>query len=252
MSPEILLIQFRRSEQSQNNEARSVRRVVGEGLAVTTLSALDEAVLWAEPSSLLAGYSGLIFGGSGDFDFDGGRADDDESKQMSYVFLERLTPLLAYVFEHDVPTFGICYGHQLLGAFAGVAVCSDPKQKKTRSHAVVRKDVHDKHPLLAGMPKQFTAHYGHKDVLAGVPAEAELLIDGGECCQVSALQYKNNIFSTQFHPELSYEEVVDRINNAPGYLPEGLKAEDLFTPDDCSSRMLLNFAALVAKHSQAL
>lgn len=224
-------------------------RVVGQGVCVHTCSALNESLMWTEPSQLLCGYSGVIFGGSGDFDFDGGRSDDDESKQMSYVFLDRLTPLISYIFEHDIPTFGICYGHQLLGAFSGVTVRSDAVQKKTRSHALNRKEVHKEHPLLSGLPDTFVAHYGHKDVLTEIPLEAELLVDGGECCRVSALQYKNNIFSTQFHPELSYEEIVDRINNSPGYLPEGMRAEDLFTPDDRSGRMLQNFATLVANSS---
>jgi GMP synthase (glutamine-hydrolysing) len=224
-----------------------VRRVVGEYVTLHACSALDETLPWTEPATLLMGYSGVIFGGSGDFDFDGGRSDDDESKWMSYEFIKRLTPLLSCIFEHDIPTFGICYGHQLLGAYAGVTVRTDSTQRKTRSHSVRRKEDHKEHRLLSGLPEAFVAHYGHKDVLSEVPPLAQLLMDGGECCQVSALQYKNNIFSTQFHPELSYEEVVDRINNSPGYLPAGQRAEDLFVPDDSSAVLLKNFALLIVK-----
>ncbi len=249
MSAQILGIQFRQSAAAVSREQESLTRACADHATITFVSALDDTVLWQYPETILTGFAGVILGGSGDFDFDGGRSDDDECKQVSYEILGRLRPLFSYIFEHDIPTFGICYGHQLLGAFAGAQVRNDYEQKKTGSHPVRLLVEQNDHFLFAGLPSNFSAHYGHKDALDRVPEGAVLLMEGGERCRVSALRYKNNIFSTQFHPELTHADMIDRINASPGYLPEGVRAEDLFTADDRSGTLLANFAAFVATQS---
>lgn len=251
MSVQILGIQFRRSSAAIAREQQSLSRACAPHAQVVFTSALDSQIDWQYPETIMAGYQGVILGGSGEFDFDGGRSDDDEYKRISYELLGRLRPLFSYIFEHDIPTFGICYGHQLLGAFAGAQVRNDHEQKKTGSHPVrLLVEQHD-HFLFAGLPENFSAHYGHKDALDRVPEGAVLLMEGGARCRVSALRYRNNIFSTQFHPELTHADMIDRINASPGYLPEGVRAEDLFTADDRSGTLLTNFAAFVATRHTA-
>jgi GMP synthase (glutamine-hydrolysing) len=190
-----------------------------------------------------------VLGGSGDFDFDGGRNEDDVARIGSARLLERLEPLCTYVFETDFPTLGICFGHQLLGAYAGATVRHDPQQRKSRSHPVQVVAPH-KTALLSGVPESFYAHYGHKDSLDRVPEGAHLLIQGGDACRVSALQYGNNIYTTQFHPELTVADMRKRLELLPGYLPEGVQVEEVFTPDTHSNTILQNFAVLVRNHSK--
>lgn len=250
--PQILGIQFRKNTDSQAQEQACVVREAGIYADITFLSALDESVNWAEPADLLRNYQGVILGGSGDYDFDGNRAEDDPARTMSQVFLERLRPLFQYVFAHDIPTLGICYGHQILGAFAGAQVTYDETQKKSRSHPV--KLIVDKNDyfLFSDLPDSFDAHYGHKDVLDRVPDGAVLLMNGGEECRVSALCYQQNIYTTQFHPELTFDDMVERIQNSPGYLPEGVVAEEVFSKAPDSNRILRNFGKFVATHWQSL
>lgn len=247
MAERILGIQFRKSPTSATHEQRSVSRTVNPHCEVDYVSALDTSLQWKYPEKILSGFQGVILGGSGDFDFDGGRSANDEAKIASYRFLEQLRPLCNYLFTNDIPTFGICYGHQLIGAFAGAKVINDNEQKKTRSHVVTLHASPTAHPTFFDLPQSFSAHYGHKDSLDRVPVGATLVMDGGEACQVSALQYQNNIFSTQFHPELTFDDIVSRIKSSPGYLPPGVEAEEIFTRDDRSSKLLNNFAAFIAK-----
>lgn len=249
MQSRILGIQFRRSETSVIHEQKCIGRAI-EGIAdITFVSALDTDLSWDAPEALLKNIDGVVLGGSGDFDFDGGRPQDDPDRQMSYVLLERLRPLFAYIFEHDIPTLGICYGHQLLGAFAGAVVHNDHTQKKSRSHEVRLLAEAKDHFLFSGMPDSFQAIYGHKDSLDRVPDEAMLIVEGGQACKVSALQYKNNIFSTQFHPELTYQDIIERIKSSPGYLPEGVAVEELFKSDDNANKIVKNFGLYVAQQS---
>ena len=103
--------------------------------------------------------------------------------------------------------------------------------------------------LFSDLPESFQAHYGHKDALDRVPEGAVLLMNGGDKCKVSALQYKNNIFTTQFHPELNFEDMTERMKNSPGYIPEGVVAEEIFKDDPHSNTILQNFGKFVAIQS---
>jgi GMP synthase (glutamine-hydrolysing) len=250
MRPTILGIQFRVAPAMIEREQAAMVREAGTYADIEFVSALDISVNWNEPAALMAPYHGVILGGSGDFDFDGGRLEDDTARQQSYVFLEQLRPLFQYLFDHDVPTLGICYGHQLLGAFAGAQVKRDEVQKKTRSHPV--KLIVDKNDyfLFSDLPDTFYAQYGHKDSLDRVPEGAVLLMNGGEECKVSALRYKNNIYTTQFHPELTLEDMIARMHASPDYLPEGVVAEEVFKDSPDANRILRNFGKFVAMQAE--
>lgn len=241
----ILIIQFRSRAVTAALEEASIVRELGEGIAVSCLSALDESISWQGPATILEKVDGVIFGGSGDYDFDGGRPDDDEAKATSYALLEKLRPLLDYIFTHDIPTLGICYGHQIIGAYAGATVVNDETQKKSRSHEVAVVVDKDAYCICAGVPDTFYAHYGHKDSLDRVPDGAVLLMKGGDACKVSALCYKQNIFTTQFHPELSIDDLRLRMEATPGYLPEDVAIEELFVSGSTSNTILKNFGSLV-------
>lgn len=248
--PRILAIQFRMSPTAQATEQAAFVREAGIYTDIDFVSITDQTLPWQEPASLLANYAGLLLGGSGDFDFDGGRPVADPARVASYQFLEQLSPLFQYVFEKDIPTFGICYGHQLLGAFAGAVVRHDERQKKMRSHEV-RFVVEARDSFLfADIPDVLYAQYGHKDSLDRVPSGAVLWLQGGEECQVSALRYRSNIFTTQFHPELTGPELVSRLRSSPGYLPQGAIADELVKDDPNANRILQNFSRLVAHSGQ--
>jgi GMP synthase-like glutamine amidotransferase len=250
MRPKILGIQFRENPASMAQERACIEREVGIYCDLEYVVATDGSVDWEHPEALMQVYSAVIIGGSSEFYFDGGKDKEDNARKTSYVFLERFSPLFKYIFDNDIPTLGICYGHQLLGAFAGAEVVCDKTQGKTCSHLVKLIVNKQDHFLFSDLPEEFFAHYGHKDSLISVPDGAVLLMNGGDQCRVSALQYKNNIYSTQFHPELSFGDMVDRIKNAPGYLPEGVAAEEIFKDEPHSNLILQNFGKFVAMRSE--
>ncbi len=243
----ILAVQFRINQFALEQEQKCFKRELTKDsiVEVDFVSALDKSIDWNFPEIILEGYSAVVLGGSGDLDFDGQRAVDDEVRKISLELVGQLRAFFQYLFDNDIPTLGICYGHQILGAFAGAQVHCDEGQKKTRSHEVKllvdRKDYF----LFTDLPDSFQAHYGHKDVLDRVPEGAILLMSGGEECQVSALQYKNNIYTVQFHPELTLEDMVFRMKHSPGYLPEGIIAEEIFKAESHSNIILRNFGKLV-------
>lgn len=246
MQSKILTIQFRQRPKPAAQERACIQREAGIYADIEFISALDDSIRWDEPSEVMKGYQGVILGGTGEFDFDGNRKMSDPARSTSYEFLEKLRPLFMHLFDNDIPTLGICYGHQLLGAFAGAQVRYDAQQKKSCSHQIKLMVNKNDYFLFSDLPESFQAHYAHKDALDRVPEGAVLLMNGGDECKVSALKYKNNIFTTQFHPELNFEDMAERIQNSPGYLPEGVMAEEIFKDEPYSNTILQNFGKFVA------
>lgn len=246
MQTKILCIQFRNSVPSLVQEQFCIKREVGTYADIDFVSAIIDPIDWSDVDTIMSGYHGVILGGSGDYYFDGERLESDPARKASYEFLEKLRPLFTYLFDNDIPTLGICYGHQLLGAFAGARVQCDKQQKKTCSHEIKLMVDKNDYFLFSDLPESFHAHYGHQDSLDRVPEGAILLMNGGDQCKVSALKYKNNIYTTQFHPELTFEDMVDRMRNSSGYLPEGVIAEEIFSTDPHSNTILRNFGKFVA------
>jgi GMP synthase (glutamine-hydrolysing) len=247
MQPNILVIQFRRNAEHIASEERAIRRAAGTTSAqFTFLNALSDDALWNEPDRLIGNHDGLLLGGSGELDFDGGRAEGDEIRRLSAETLTKLTPLLAHVFAHDIPTLGICYGHQLFGAFRGARIHHDVAQRKAGTHEVRLIVNRNECLLFADLPEQFEAQYGHRDVLDRVPDDAVLLMNGGDQCRVAALKYRNHIYTTQFHPELTDQDIIERFTSTPGYLPDGATVESIVRPSPHASRIIANFVRMTA------
>ena len=242
----VLIIQFRKDKEWLEQEKGCFVREIGDEVEMDFLNALKSEIDWNDLVSDLENYHGVVLCGTGDLDFHGNRSDCDEIRLASQHLLKSMSPLLTYLLENDMPTLGICYGHQLLGAFAGVEVVYDEWQKKRCSCELEFLVDKTKYELLADLPDKFHAYYGHKDVLVSVPKDATLLLSGGERCKVAGLKYKNNIFTFQFHPELNYFDIKQRVN-IPGYLPEGVGLDEVFIKDDSTNMILRNFAKLVAK-----
>jgi GMP synthase (glutamine-hydrolysing) len=103
-------------------------------------------------------------------------------------------------------------------------------------------------PLLAGMPPRFDAFVGHKEACRVLPPSAVLLA-GSAACPVQMFRVRQNVYATQFHPELDLPGLVTRIHvyRDHGYFPPaeldtlvaGLQTAVVTEP----GRLLANFVA---------
>lgn len=218
-------------------EQEEYTRAVDGNADLAFVSSLDESLSWDNPELLLQGYGGVMFGGSGEFDFDGGRPDDDIARLTSQAIVARLKPFVEYLLRTDFPTLGICYGHQIIAESIGVPVVSDPAQKKTGTYDVVLTEAGKQDLLCKNLPERFAAQYGHKDSLSSLPQSAVLLASSDRC-KTSMLRYGARVYTTQFHPELRAEDIAWKLQNSPGYVPEGVSVKSLIKPSIEASRII--------------
>lgn len=84
------------------------------------VSTLDKRLPWQEPEQIAGGLDALIIGGSGEFDFDGGRDEYDEVRLMLRRLAKRLKPVEELCLRYGVPDawdllrsiFVAQYGHK--------------------------------------------------------------------------------------------------------------------------------------------
>ncbi|OGG79382.1 hypothetical protein A3A39_00540 [Candidatus Kaiserbacteria bacterium RIFCSPLOWO2_01_FULL_54_13] len=218
----ILVIQSRERKETVEAEQEEYCRVVEPLARVDFLSALDEKLAWTDPDEVLKEYGGIIIGGSGDFDLHGGRFEKDPARLMAMIILSRLRMFVKYAFAEELPVFGVCFGHQLIAQMHGGNVTRDETQTKTGTFEVCRTEEGKRDLLFKGLPDAFLVQYAHKDSVMALPQGAVLLATG-PMCRFGALRYGKATYTTQFHPELSAERAIRKLNrDTCGYMPEGI------------------------------
>lgn len=150
-------------------------------------------------------YSGILVGGS---PFNA--SDPVEEKSATQLRVEaELATLLDDVVARDFPFFGACYGVGTLGVHQG-GIVDRTYGEPVGPVPVTLTDEGRRDPLFADMPPTFDAFVGHKEAVHTLPPDAVLLASSPSC-PVQAFRLKQNLYATQFHPELDVPGIVARI-----------------------------------------
>src|SRR4051812_7667879 len=99
------------------------------------------------------------------------------------------------------PTFGICFGHQILAQALGGEVQRNPRGREMGTVPIERIE-HD--PLFEGLPDRFLANVTHVDSVVRLPPGAAVLARS-EREDYQAIRFSETCYGVQFHPELDGE-----------------------------------------------
>jgi GMP synthase (glutamine-hydrolysing) len=244
----LLMVQFRTDARGIELEQRAVREkfssVENFTQEIIFLNAFDaeNEIYLLQPATLLTGVQGVILGGSAEFYFGGNLSPENEEQHQS--MLQRMRPFVSYLFEQDIPTLGICFGHQLLATFLGETVVNDLEQAEAGSFSVRMTLDGRQDPLFAGVPDDWKAFFMHRDSAFEVPREA-ILLASGERSRVGAFRYKTRVYGVQFHPELDRQDHEERLRLHPEYISGNM--EDFFASLEWvphARKILWNFLAI--------
>jgi GMP synthase (glutamine-hydrolysing) len=199
------------------------------------------------PSLDLDRWSGILLGGS---PFTSSDPEDTKSPVQHRVEAD-LARLLDDVVAADFPLLGACYGVGTLGRHQGGLVDGTYAEKAgavdIRLTEAGRAD-----PLLAGLPDPFRAFVGHKEAVTLLP-EGAVLLASSDACPVQMFRMRQNLYATQFHPELDVDGYVLRITryrDAGYFAPETLEAQIAAARVAAvrePARVLRNFVSLYAR-----
>lgn len=234
-----LILQLRKNDAASDGEFEAFLKYGELSLADSIRIRMESETL---PEISLDDYSGVIVGG-GPWNVSDIPDTKDAAQQSAEAWLDKL---LLQIVEKDFPYMGACYG---FGALTMSVNGHVSKEQYGESLSAV--DIHLTHegtqdPLLEGFPSAFKAIVGHKEACQTLPENAVWLAKS-DTCPIQMYRIGNNVYATQFHPELDGEGVCVRIDvykNA-GYFPpedaEVLKAtmrNEVFTE---STKILKRF-----------
>ncbi len=192
---------------------RSDERAAAEEHAsyCTLTGLLPEDLEWRRIESAPLGdvefsrYSGIILAGS---PFTVSEPNDLKSPDELRVERE-LAELLDRVIGRDFPFLGICYGIGTIGRHQGAKVDRTYGESTQAARiSLTAEGLAD--PLFGELPPEFDAFVGHKEALAEVPPHLAVLASSPGC-PVQAFRVGENVYATQFHPELDAGSMSSRV-----------------------------------------
>ena len=138
--------------------------------------------------------------------------------------------------SQDIPTLGVCYGHQLLAHALGGRAGPNPngRQIGTVETRLLEEAVEDR--LLGHLPKSFLAQTTHQEVVLEIPPKAVRLATSPKDNNF-AIQFADRAWGVQFHPEFTAPVMSEYIHYRSAALldegldPKRLKSEVRDTPE---------------------
>jgi GMP synthase (glutamine-hydrolysing) len=183
-----------------------------EYVAALARTGLDESTLLRHrletaPLGLieLSDWSGVLVGGG---PFNVSDPEPEKSPVQRRVEVE-LRALAEQVIAADFPFFGACYGIGTLGVVGGAVdrTYGEPVSCVT----VTLTDAGRADPLFKVLPESFSAFVGHKEAVTQLP-EGAVCLASSSTCPVQALRIGDNVYATQFHPELDADGLCTRVD----------------------------------------
>jgi len=160
---------------------------------------------------------------------------------------------IADLVANDVPFFGVCYGHQLLGQATGGEVGYHPRGKEIGTALVRRLPACDNDPLFSFLPGEFYANTTHSQSVLSLPAGAVRLaendFEGNHAFRIGA-----SAWGVQFHPEYTRAIMTSYIEEQAAHLTESgrnvaaLTASVADTPE--AAELYRRFTRFVEKRLQ--
>jgi GMP synthase (glutamine-hydrolysing) len=139
-------------------------------------------------------------------------------------WIVRAEDWLRDVFATGLPTFGICFGHQILAQALGGEVVKNPRGREIGTKKITKRA---DDPIFAGLPDEFTANVTHLDTVGRLPPGATSLARS-PLEDHHAIRFSETCYGVQFHPEIDADVMRGYIETRREILAaEGLDADRL-------------------------
>ncbi len=167
------------------------------------------------------------------------------------LWIKNLSKGLKYYLDnYNIPTLGICFGHQLLAKMYGGKVDYHPVKKEIGSKEILLTAAGKDNKLFRGFSNEFSSFLVHEQSVLELPEEAiRLAYNSFENNQ--AFYLKDNIWGVQFHPEFTTGVMKEYIlNERDKLIKEGYNLDKLIRglkKNTSGEKLIKNFIAIINK-----
>lgn len=166
--------------------------------------------------ALLEGVHALMVGGAGEY-----------SAMNNYPWMPPLLDLIREAGQRRLPTFGSCWGHQVIARAFGGTVVHDSERAELGCGTVHLTPAGQTDPLLRNFSSSFKANMGHHDRVTVLPPNAVELASNEQPNQAFRMDGLP-VYGTQFHSELDAQRERERLLAYRDYYREDMPDEEQF------------------------
>ena len=205
MNRPLLLLQVRTADDAMgtHEQACFARHLDLDTETLTTWNLLDGP----PPVPTLQAAGAVLIGGSGDY-----------SVVRGGPWLSAALDTMRQLVNLGLPTFASCWGFQAMSAALGGTVQHLPTRGHVGTFNFQTTTAATEDPLFNMLGPTFAAQCGHEDVVTAAPELATVLVESeaGDCLawRLDGLP----MWGTQFHPELSVDDLALRLRRYPQYV----------------------------------
>jgi GMP synthase (glutamine-hydrolysing) len=232
-----LLLQMRSgADEMRSHEVECFARSLNaEVKQIETFDLLTQSLT----AEILGSFDIVFLGGAGEY-----------SATANAAWLHRALDSLREVHHAGRPTFASCWGFQAMARALGGHVINDVDNAEVGTLPISLTPGGHTDELFGTLPPQFEAPMGHEDHVVQLPPDAVHLARS-EGVLFQAFRFADRpIYCTQFHPELTVDDLIRRVKAYPEYLERiaGVSLGEFIkvvreTPE--SGSLLQRFAKLV-------
>lgn len=143
-------------------------------------------------------YHAVIIGGSSHF----------VREIPTLPWAEALMTFIQKRVENEMPTLGICFGHQLMAHALGGSVEEMAHGRDFGVLPIRQTAQAAEHILFRDVPEIFHANVSHGDHVREIPLNVRVLASS-DSCGVEAAEFAPSIYGVQFHPEFLPEMMME-------------------------------------------
>lgn len=169
------------------------------------------------PEDILDDADAMMIGGAGEY-----------SALDTPSWMPSLLRVVRQAAERHLPTFGSCWGHQVIARAFGGTLVHDPDRAELGCGTVQLTSAGQQDPLFNRFSASFNVNMGHHDRVDVLPANAvELACNDSQRNQAFRLKDRP-VYGTQFHSELDADRERERLIAYRDYYRQDLPDEDTF------------------------
>ncbi len=242
-SPTVLIIKMGSTYRKLKSQIGDFDLWIKQSIDNPNIQWKTKSVSQVEPENI-GSYQGIILTGA------------HATLTQHYQYLDGMKRVIENIIEHEIPTLGICFGHQVINKFLGGEVITNPLGPEISISRIQLTLDGIVDPIFKGLTgAKIQVYSSHVDVVSKI-GDGVISLAWNEQTQFQATRYGNFIYTVQFHPEYNKQIMEFYIKQNWNLLKTGHLRNPLYisNPDVIlkankkivnNKRMLENFVQLI-------